>query len=44
MTGGGIVLILVCEVNHGAGANELLRVLDTVSFEVFDIFEGVLKA
>ena len=44
MTGGSIVCVKVCEVNHGAGAIELLRVLDPVTFGLIDICEEVLTA
>ena len=44
MTGGGIVCVQVCEVNHGAGAIKLLGVLDPVAFGLLDICEEILAA
>ena len=44
MTDGVIVRVQVFEVNHGAGAIELLGVLDPVAFGLLDIYEEVLAA
>ena len=39
MTGGGIVRVQVCEVNHGAGTIKLLGVLDPVASGLLHIYE-----
>ena len=44
MTGGGIVCVQVCEVNHCAVKIELLGFLDPVSFGLLEICEEVLAA
>ena len=44
MTGGGIVRVQVFEVNHGAGAIKVLRVIDPVAFGLLGICEEVLVA
>ena len=44
MTGGGIVCVQVFEVNHGAGAIKVLRVIDPVAFGLLGICEEVLVA
>ena len=42
MTGGSIVSLQFCEVNHNAGAIELLRVLNPFAFGLLDICDKVL--
>ena len=44
MTSGDIVFLQVCEVNNGAGAIELLWVIDRVAFGLLRICEEVLAA
>ena len=44
MTGGGVVCVHICDINHGSGAIELIGVLDPVAFGLLDICEETLAA